>query len=137
MDYTWKVTEIRNHDQPDLQGSELKGMGGLLVLPAIGLVVTPIGVTSALLDMGQIEPRPVLVSYLMLAYGLELILNLIAAFAFFTKKSIAPKLVIAWLIGWIVIIVLFAPSLRMIMPILWITYFTRSRRVKNTFVREI
>lgn len=138
-----------------------QGIGGWLLFPAIGLVVTPIS-----LLVGLVEDLKALSSELIpgvaLPVTLEAIVNLgliiyglVCAVAFFQRKRIAVPLMIgfysaglvsvainAGLASWVNELVgqpgepLGPTSVRGVgTSVIWIAYFLQSKRVKATFVR--
>ncbi len=137
---------------------QLAGIGGWLVLPAIGFVLTPIvGVVSLIAALGRFAD--VAAAGYGGLYVLELVVNLglgafliYAATRFFGKRSNAPSTIIALLIANLVasalllVIGLLAATEdfalesgkhlvgRIIGAALWIPYFRVSKRVKATFV---
>jgi hypothetical protein len=151
---------------------ELTGLGGWLVLPAIGIVIRPLialfAVFGCLAFFGTAEIIIATIglrSYEQLkpVVGFELLANLFmvgfciyVAIQFFRKKSIAPKLYIASLFAQVIIVTidallmnfLYAPvaqgsgpnseapalGIAFISAAIWTSYFTKSVRVKNTFV---
>lgn len=131
---------------------DLKGIGGWLILPAIGLVLTPLvnlGVIFALdipaLNVGRYQN---LISF-------EIIMNLVIGAAavclcilFFKKKAILPRCMVYYLVGNFLLNLLdyflaqgegLSPDpsdlgRSIIAAAIWIPYFLNSRRVKATFV---
>ncbi|MEW6125758.1 MAG: DUF2569 family protein [Acidobacteriota bacterium] len=154
------------------QQSELSGLGGWLILPAIGIVLRPLialfGAFGCLAFFGAAEA--IIANIGLRAYvqlrpivGFELLANLFmvgfsiyVAIRFFRKKANAPKLYVVLLFIQVVIITLDILLLKFLYePIapptsgdsevpslvfavsscaLWVSYFNKSLRVKNTFV---
>jgi hypothetical protein len=151
---------------------ELTGLGGWLVLPAIGIVIRPIialfGVFGCLAFFGAAETLIATIglrSYQQLKpiVGFELLANMFmmgfciyVAIQFFRKKSNAPKLYMISLFAQVIIVTidallmnfLYAPvagetgvnseaptlGIAFVSAAIWTSYFTKSVRVKNTFV---
>ncbi len=135
-----------------------KGIGGWLIIPAIGLVLGPIkAVVSLFLGIGMIQGfAPELLSDVRLwVSGIidvaMIIAAIIVAILFFRERRIAVVAIISLMAASIVasVIQLFL-SIAMfgeassdnINPVLhacvfaaiWVPYFVKSKRVKNTFV---
>ena len=137
---------------------ELRGISGWLVLPAIGLVLGPIwttysdyasftlirSLTPEVLDNPKVLSGFVLDAILVLA-------TVIVAFLFFGKRQEAVRAmiglmvvsVVASFIGAILMVDVFGEAdIESIKPVLqtgvyaaiWIPYFLKSQRVRNTFV---
>jgi hypothetical protein len=151
---------------------ELTGLGGWLVLPAIGIVIRPIialfGVFGCLAFLGAAETIIATIglrSYQQLKpiVAFELLSNLAmvgfciyVAMQFFRKKSNAPKLYMIMLFAQVIMVTidamlmsfLYTPTgqttgpnseasslfVAFISAAIWTSYFTKSVRVKNTFV---
>ncbi|MBD3342378.1 MAG: DUF2569 family protein [Candidatus Lokiarchaeota archaeon] len=137
---------------------ELRGIGGWLVLPAIGLIVMPIVGFGALIMSFSLFPEVVAAGYGDM-YAMELVANagllvfaIYAATWFFKKKSNAPSVIIRFLwfsIGLSILLLIieilakadeFAAETALqlfrdiIAAVIWIPYFSVSKRVKATFV---
>ncbi|MBC8105848.1 MAG: DUF2569 family protein [Anaerolineae bacterium] len=139
------------------------GIGGWLILPAIGMVLSPIGVGLGALGLLVIASKlqstgmtGAADSLRMLAAinGLYALYILYTAIMFFAKKRSTPALVIGAYIGSIVLAVvagLMTQSIPqspapppgsewlgvvkpVIVALIWVPYFRLSRRVQNTFV---
>ena len=134
-----------------------RSIGGWLILPAIGLIVTPLlqaaGIILVLcmLGSGILARAAGGTAYVGMAIVLSLgliALDLCAAVAFFAKKRHAPK----WMIALLCVGLLNIPMeiwgnmvfdttdvKGIVRPIaaasIWIPYFLMSERVKATFVR--
>jgi hypothetical protein len=132
--------------------SDLNGIGGWLILPAIGLVLTPIvnlgvifGIDIPALNTGRYQNL----------ISLEIIMNLVIGAAavclcilFFKKKAILPRCMVYYLVGNFILNLLdyflaqgenLSPDpsdlgRSIIAAAIWIPYFLSSRRVKATFV---
>ncbi len=136
-----------------------KGLGGWLTLPAIGLVLGPIGIASVLLmELGVADELAgtgyggLLAFHVVLQLGL-LILSVFAAFRFFGKKSNAPRVMIVLYLANLAVSATFLAAtgavgdsevalgaaedvLRaLIAAAIWVPYFRKSKRVKATFTR--
>lgn len=145
--------------EPELNENEIVGpvgIGGWLILPAIGLVLSPIlnffTFISELeiLSGGSLYDYETLITFEVIYIALFIIFQIYTAVKFFTKKMDAPQLVILVLIVNIVglaIIALWIASIgdlpdeismgvvrAIIAAAIWIPYFKRSLRVMNTFV---
>lgn len=137
---------------------QIAGIGGWLILPAIGFVLGPI-VGAASLVLAVTLFSGVRASGYGGLYAVEVLLelgllvfNVYAAIRFFGKKSNAPSLAISLMIATVVVSGLLlmielgagaeafaiesAKQLArgVVMAAIWIPYFRVSRRVKATFV---
>jgi uncharacterized membrane-anchored protein len=138
--------------------SSLVGIGGWLVLPAIGLILSPIiGVVGLIVSIG-LYPEVEAAGYGKI-FALELavaaaflIFTIYAAIRFFGKKRNAPTVIIAMIVASLVADVLLlmielsmdaqdfaAESAKelarsIFRAAIWIPYFKVSKRVKATFV---
>ena len=140
------------------------GIGGWLLLPAIGFVLGPImGIVSLVLSLGAYSlleapalEAPVALRVLRvldLLVSLALLVFLVyAATQFFGKKKEAPAVIIAYLIASVAVSLLLLVAwlaagageiaadygarlgASVILAAVWIPYFRVSRRVKATFV---
>jgi hypothetical protein len=141
--------------------SEPSGIGGWLILPAIGIIVAPFQFAMNIFDyFPQIEilqPGTLLHTMTLvevLAWVGFTILAATTAFQFFTFRKSAPRLYRALLVGqllfvvaayWAAAILFDAPMFDVDAGIaagmllaacaIWIPYFLYSVRVRNTFVR--
>lgn len=138
---------------------KLKGIRGWLILPAIGLILSPIiGVIGlfALLGMYQDIVRlgygGVYTLELIVLFGL-LVFTIYAAIKFFGKKKDAPKImIILYSVSLVASLVLLGVELLagpeefavetgkqlvrdIVAAAIWIPYFNVSKRVKATFVK--
>ncbi len=137
------------------------GIGGWLILPAIGIVVAPVQFAKNVLDyfprFELLAPGTLLHTMTMveiLAWIGFAILATMTAVQFFTHRKSAPKLYRALLVGqllfvvaayWAAAILFDAPmfdvdaaiAIAMLLAAcaIWIPYFRCSERVRNTFVR--
>ena len=131
----------------------LAGIGGWLILPAIGLVIGPIITIIALLLRGGVVVADGVLYALALPVEMALLFFLIyAATRFFGKRKDAPSILIALMIARLVVIVVFLVAestfgaeevakegltsliFDIIGAAIWIPYFMVSKRVKATFV---
>ena len=147
--------------QAAISQDEPSGIGGWLILPAIGIVVAPIQFAMNVLDyfpkFELLQPGTLVHTMTMfeiLAWIGFAILATTTAVQFFTRKKNAPKLYRALLLGqllfvvgayWAAAILFDAPmfdvdagiAIVMLLAacLIWIPYFLYSVRVRNTFVR--
>ena len=147
--------------QAAISPSEPSGIGGWLILPAIGIAVAPFRFLANLADyfqlFGVLQPGTlvhVMLSAEVVCWLGFVVLAGITAVQFFTRKMNAPRLYIALLVGQVVFVfadalaaTLFfnaqapstdtriAISLLIAACAIWIPYFLYSARVRNTFVR--
>ena len=152
------MTDEHNRIQTQTPDPKLVGIGGWLILPAIGLVLGPvievIGLVVALGLMSDVEDA---------GYGGVHAINIVAAVGllafmvytatrFFGKKSNAPAVMIAFLAIQLVVLILLllvelgagaeeyaVESVKALVrsaigAAIWIPYFKVSKRVKATFV---
>ena len=139
------------------------GIGGWLILPAIGMVFSPIGLALGSLGLLVIASKVQSAGDTGSAGSLKLLAGINGAFtlyilwtaiAFFAKKRSAPALVIGGYLGSIVLAVVAALITQsipqspappagsewlgvvkpVIIALIWVPYFRFSRRVQNTFV---
>ncbi len=150
-----------NNEYPDM-GPE--GIGGWLILPAIGLLIAPFTAYLSCYELLQILSEgdfegaeiiyPGITLYVIIdltVFLLLLIYQLVTLTAFFLKKPYTPTLmIINYLVGlfisistniWGTALMNSDPNLALIsiMPnfigtLIWVPYFLFSKRVKNTFV---
>ncbi len=147
--------------QAAMSTSEPSGIGGWLILPAIGIVVAPVQFALNILDyfpkFELLVPGTLLHTMTMveiLAWIGFAILATMTAVQFFTYKKSAPRLYRTLLVGqllfvvaayWAAAILFDAPmfdidagiAIAMLLAacLIWIPYFLYSARVRNTFVR--
>ncbi len=147
--------------QATISGEGPSGIGGWLILPAIGIVVAPVQFAKNILDyfpgVELLEPGTLLHTMTiveMLAWIGFAILATMTAVQFFTRRRSAPRLYRALLVGqllfvlaayWVAAILFDAPifdvdsgfAIAMLLAAcaIWIPYFLYSVRVRNTFVR--
>ena len=141
--------------------SEPSGIGGWLILPAIGIAVAPVWFAMNVLDyfpeFKQLQTGTLFHTMTMveiLAWIGFAILAALTAVQFFTRRKSAPKLYRALLVGqllfvvgayWVAAILFDAPMFEidagiaigkwLVACLIWIPYFLYSERVRNTFVR--
>lgn len=138
---------------------QLKGIRGWLVLPALGLIFLPIILVVSIFQVAEVigTAEPALGSILVfevVANAAFLALVLYVAYHFFKESMKAPKLVILmYIFGAAITFVdaLLVDSLGIlssdevysdfiqaaIAALIWIPYFMKSVRVKNTFINRI
>jgi len=156
---------------------EPNGIGGWLIVPALGLIITPfrIGLQfyldllppltperwSAVTHPDSADYHPLwgpLIAFEVIAAAAFFIFTLWLLWLFFTKSKRVPRLVIIWLAllpaiqvaGYLLAAQIpaitaqpFGPEeakeivLSIINAVIWIPYFIRSRRVKNTFIEPL
>jgi hypothetical protein len=147
--------------QAAINASEPSGIGGWLILPAIGIVVAPIWFAMNVFDyfpgFELLEPGTLVHAMTMVEIlGLIgfAILGTLTAVQFFTYKRSAPRLYRTFMVGqllflvgeyWAAAILLgrpmfdassgFAIGKWLVACLIWIPYFLYSARVRNTFVR--
>lgn len=157
--------------------NEPRGLGGWLVLPALGLIVTPFRIGFQfyrdMLPALELETWNALTNSSSAAYhalwGPLIIFEVIASLAFFAftllllwlffhKSNRVPKLFIIWLVLNAVIQIIdlvFASQIPVVASqptdpesvkditrsifgaAIWIPYFLKSKRVKNTFIEPV
>jgi hypothetical protein len=136
------------------------GIGGWLLLPAIGLVIGPIFYLANIIfniqDERLLSAGPDVQTFVVGGKLVLLALVAVVSFSFFTRKRITPTLVIIYLLCgtafWIITACVYGSCyyelkeqvpfviVRAVVPsiiscAIWIPYFAKSRRVKATFVR--
>tara|TARA_B100001971_G_C18099082_1_gene487796 strand:- start:581 stop:961 length:381 start_codon:yes stop_codon:yes gene_type:complete len=122
---------------------ELKGIGGWLILPIIGLFIS---IPVLLYDLLSSNVLYEFNFYIGLLSFLDIILLIwitIGLFSIFDKKKYAPQIMISFYIANIMIQLVLAFLIEdlsgliysIIGGAIWIPYFIVSKRVKNTFVR--
>jgi hypothetical protein len=147
--------------QAAISPSEPSGIGGWLILPAIGIIVAPIQFAMNVFDyfprFELLEPGTLLHTMTMaeiLAWIGFAILATVTAVRFFMRKKSAPKLYRALLVSQLLFVVAaywaaailfdapmfdvdagFAIAMLLAACLIWIPYFLYSVRVRNTFVR--
>ena len=136
---------------------ELTGIGGWLVLPAIGLVVTPFAaILFIIIDLEAMEEMPRYQNLFASEIFFNVIIALFAvvtAFLFFSKNKMTPKVVIAFLVTNMALMLIetvmivqefgsrvdseaYTDLIRAVVAAaIWIPYFINSKRVQNTFVK--
>ena len=122
---------------------KLEGIGGWLILPIIGLFISVPILLYDLLSVNAIYEFNFYIGLLSLLDIILLVLVVIALFSIFNKKKYAPKIMISFYTANIMIQLVIAFLIEdfsgIIAPIIggaiWIPYFIKSKRVKNTFVR--
>jgi hypothetical protein len=126
------------------------GIGGWLILPAIGCVLGPlatfgrIGEFKNAIELIGASPRVIeALQFCQMLLWISLIGQAITAFLFFTRNQYAPGLwiltawwgvlstAIAWTRGLAEPEAIFVHG---ILVAIWTAYFVRSKRVKNTFI---
>jgi hypothetical protein len=107
-----------------------EGIGGWLVLPAIGVVLAPLfGAFAAVASLGG-DPLAGVLYAAFAVYGVA------CAFAFFGRKRHAPPMMIGlYLVNALIGVTGGHPARGIGLSIVWIAYFLTSDRVKRTFVR--
>jgi len=122
---------------------KLEGLGGWLILPIIGLFIT---IPVLLYDLLSTNATYEFNFYIGLLSFIDIILlgwAIIALILIFNKKKSAPKVIIYFYIINIIIQGVLASMINeytyfiraTIIGIIWISYFLKSKRVKNTFVK--
>jgi hypothetical protein len=146
----WQNYPPENMLEEEAESKGPEGIAGWLILPLIGLVLNPFlyGVYSYMFITTFIEDQT---KYLILADGLQAFAISLFAFyclvRFFQKKTQVPALV-----TFLYVVIIIDAGLELvytsgdyqvrkdfisvlIVSSIWIIYFARSKRVKNTFVR--
>jgi hypothetical protein len=107
-----------------------EGIGGWLILPAIGVVITPLAGGFGLVSLLSVAPFQAVLSGGLGVYGL------ICAVSFFQRKRSTPMLMIGLYIANAVVGLSMGNAVRGVgLAAIWIAYFLKSERVKRTFVR--
>lgn len=151
----------RTMTQAAISANEPAGIGGWLILPAIGIVVAPFQFAKNVLDyfpgIELLAPGTLLHTMTMieiLAWIGFAILAATTAVQFFARKKSAPTLYRALLIGQLIFVLAaywaaaiffdtpmfdvdagIAIAMLLAACAIWIPYFLYSTRVRNTFVR--
>ena len=126
-----------------MSNKKLKGIGGWLILPIIGLFISIPILLYDLLSANAVYEFNFYMGILSFLDIALLILVVIALFSIFNKKRYAPQIMISFyvanLIIQLVISYLVDDYEGILSPIIgcvvWIPYFLYSKRVKNTFVK--
>jgi len=160
--------------QAETTEKKLEGIGGWLVLIAIGLMISPIktgvalvrdvfpafnaGVWDKLTTAGSQAYHPLWAPLLIMEMAgniIFILFPLAILFLFFSKKKFTPLFIIIFLLSnltFVIVDYLFAMRIPLVasMPdettpveiirmavacAIWVPYFLRSKRVKNTFVK--
>lgn len=161
----------------DTVTTEPKGIGGWLVLPALGLLISPIrfcflfyssilpslmpATWNALTNSNSPAYHPLwgpLIVFESISNLALFIFTLRLLWLFFKKSNRVPGLVVIWLVlsmALQVVDILFAAQIpavavqqnnlesvkdltrSLVAAVIWIPYFKRSKRVKNTFVEFV
>lgn len=170
-------TSVPTAHQGSLQSDvveEPRGIGGWLLLPLLGLVLTPIGMANSFVNVARIGFAPGAWDAMtpgseaydplqapLLAFGMAFtLLGVVASplllWLFLKRHRYVPRLMVASLAALVFgrafdfLLASRIPAFRPAMPALvatyvvlpgllatvWIAYFLRSSRVKNTFVRS-
>jgi hypothetical protein len=150
------------------------GIGGWLLLPLLGLIISPLRVAyelfknilpafapqtwGALTTPGGEAYHPLwatLILFEAVSNSLLILASIALLVMFLRRHRLVPKLMIAWLASWPIVLALDvwlaglvpaaaaaltgAETLEMFRAVLgsaiWILYFVRSKRVRNTFTR--
>lgn len=122
---------------------KLKGIGGWLILPIIGLFLS---IPVLLYDLLSISTLYEFDFYIGLLSFLDIVLIawiIVALFSIFNKKKYAPQVMISFYVANIIIQLVIAFLIMdysgLVAPIvsgaIWISYFIKSERVKNTFTK--
>lgn len=157
-------TDVAPPPLPALRGAALTGIGGWLLVPAVGLVIAPIRMAVDIVQafglLGEyLREGPAAIATTDGAFIIGVILVEIPLIAFqawvatlfFRKKRLLPNAMTALIItrvAWAIIPLVAADMIAgddgvgapgyvaaaLIMAAIWIPYFRTSRRVKNTFV---
>jgi hypothetical protein len=136
------------------------GIGGWLILPAIGLVLGPLRSLVGMKDYFEafeiVESGTPIYNFIiveLIVLVLFILFSIYVAIKFFSKSASAPKLVIVLLILQLFFIVVDSAAVSMMFGVpffdgetapmlfvslvacaIWIPYFSNSRRVNNTFI---
>jgi len=114
--------------------AELKGIGGWLIFPIIGLFVKifimldDISWTTANYYMNSF------IAFLICIDVIMIIISIICLFLIFNKSKHTKKMMIVFYIANGMIGLYVLEILTIIGSCIWIAYFIKSERVKNTFV---
>lgn len=121
----------------------IKGIGGWLILPIIGLFVSIPILLYDLLSTNALYEFDFYIGLLSFLDIILLIWIIIALFSIFNKKKYTVQIMVSFYIANIIIQLVIAFLIEdfsgLISPIIggaiWIPYFILSKRVKNTFVK--
>lgn len=122
---------------------KIQGLGGWLILPIIGLFISILVILYDLSTILSTYEMGGYIAFLCLLDVVWLSLAIISLVIIFRKKSSAPQ----WVIGFYITSIILATFVaiisgdyysqlpgQIIASIIWISYFLKSERVKNTFV---
>jgi len=120
---------------------KIKGIGGWLILPIIGLFVSIPILLYDLLSMNAIYEFNFYIGLLSLIDVVFLIFTVVALFPIFHKKKYVPQIMITFyaanIVLQLVIAIMVSDYTGLTQPaiggVIWIPYFLKSERVKNTF----
>jgi len=115
------------------ENEELEGIGGWLILPIIGMFFSMIII---LLEISEVMAYPndyLGYEYILMMDFALLILIAITLFQIFNKKKNAPRWAIVVLITFGITNLISLNIAWVIGNVIWIFYFIKSERVKNTF----
>lgn len=123
---------------------KIKGLGGWLILPIIGLFISIPVLLYDLLSTNALYEFDFYIGLLSLLDIILLAWVIIALFSIFNKKRYAPQIMISFYIANIVIQLVIAfliddysgVAVPIIGGAIWIPYFIYSERVKNTFIKK-
>jgi len=126
-----------------MKKEKIKGIGGWLILPIIGLFISIPILLYDLLSMNSLYEFNSYVGFLSFLDIAFLALIIVALFSIFNKKKYASKIMISVYITNIIIQLvagfLIEDFSGLVTPVIggaiWIPYFLESKRVKNTFVK--
>jgi len=122
---------------------KLKGIGGWLIFPIIGLFISIPILLYDLLSTNVLYEFSFYIGLLSFLDIILLVLVVVALFSIFNRKKYAPQIMISFYIANIMIQLVIAFLIQdgggLLYPIIggaiWIPYFIVSKRVKNTFVK--
>lgn len=112
---------------------KVKGIGGWLILPMIGFVITIIVCLLDIMEGMQLYYLEDVYFYILLDFGV-IFLSATTLYMLFKKKVNAPKWAIASIIVAAILNILFGLYFAIPGAIIWILYFLKSERIKNTMV---
>ena len=113
--------------------NEIEGIGGWLILPIIGLFATIVIQLADLSESLSYYSFQDVIPFVLINLVL-IALCTVALFFIFTKSKQAPKYAIATLVINGALAVLLGLYAGLIGTVIWVLYFLKSERVKNTFV---